>query len=98
MDQLPNLENAVIDIRKLRDYCLNNNHPVGKHKARVFKSKLGIDQNDAEWLKELILSALPDSQSDLNFEDEFGTRYTVNIKFRILNEEHTLTTGWIIKI
>jgi hypothetical protein len=74
MDKLPNLENAVIDIRKLRAYCLNANHPVGKHKARVFKSKLGIDQDDAEWLKQLILSALPDSQSNLNFKDQFGTR------------------------
>lgn len=39
--KLPNAENAVIDIAKLRDYSLNPNHPEGKHKARVFQAKLG---------------------------------------------------------
>jgi hypothetical protein len=34
---IPELE---IDARKLTDYCLNENHKDGKHKARVFKEKL----------------------------------------------------------
>jgi hypothetical protein len=38
---LPNARNAVV-VAKLRDYCLNSTHPEGKHKARVFKEKLGI--------------------------------------------------------
>ncbi len=46
--KLPNAENAVIDIKKLRDYCLNPNHPEGKHKARVFLEKLDIGRDDAE--------------------------------------------------
>ncbi len=37
MPLLPNAENAQIPIKKLKDYyCLNENHPKGKHKARVF--------------------------------------------------------------
>ena len=38
---LPHAEAAVVEVvdpRKLRDYCLNPNHPRGKHKARVFRS------------------------------------------------------------
>jgi hypothetical protein len=31
---IPHAENATVDIRKLRDYCLNPEHPEGTHKAR----------------------------------------------------------------
>jgi len=33
---IPNAERAVVDIRKLRDYCLNPLHDDGKHKAQLF--------------------------------------------------------------
>jgi hypothetical protein len=56
--KLPNAENAVVDIAKLHDYCLNPNHPEGKHKARVFLAKLGIGRNDAERLRQLILEGI----------------------------------------
>ena len=36
----PNAEYAVVDIRKLRDYCLNFEHSTDKHKARLFQSTL----------------------------------------------------------
>jgi hypothetical protein len=39
--RLPNAEHAVVDLRKLRDYCRNFDHPVGKHEARVFLEVLG---------------------------------------------------------
>jgi hypothetical protein len=34
--KLPHAELAVVDIAKLRDYCLNADHLRGRHKARVF--------------------------------------------------------------
>jgi hypothetical protein len=45
--QLPNSDGAVVDIRKLRDYCLNPLHDEGKHKARLFASALGMTVADA---------------------------------------------------
>jgi hypothetical protein len=39
--KLPNGERAVVDIRKLRDYCLSAKHRRGRHKARVFEAALG---------------------------------------------------------
>jgi len=47
--------NVTLDVRKLRDYCLNPYHPVGKHKARVFSAKLGLKRRDAGILKEEII-------------------------------------------
>ena len=54
---LPNGENAIVDIRKLRDYCLNPDNPRGSNKARVFAAALGITVADAELLREKLLDA-----------------------------------------
>ncbi len=35
--KLPNAENAVVEIAKLRDYCLSEDHLRGRHKARVLR-------------------------------------------------------------
>ena len=40
--RLPNPSRAFVDASKLRDYCLNAQHPRGRHKARVFASALGL--------------------------------------------------------
>ena len=34
-----NFDEVIIDIEKIRDYCLNLDHTAGKHKAVVFKEK-----------------------------------------------------------
>jgi hypothetical protein len=31
--KLPNAGDVEIDVRKITDYCLNPEHPSGKHKA-----------------------------------------------------------------
>lgn len=54
--KLPSPDRAVIDLRKLRDYCLNHVHHRGQHKARLFKSALGLTAQDALELQELLLS------------------------------------------
>jgi len=63
-----------IDIRKLKEYCLNPNHPVGKHKARVFLSQLGIERSDAQWLKEKIMEKMKDIEIEWAYEDQYGKR------------------------
>ena len=52
---IPNAERALVDIRKLRDYCLNPMHPEGKHKARLFAAALGMTAYDAEQLRRELL-------------------------------------------
>jgi hypothetical protein len=55
---IPNAENAVVDIRKLRDYCLNPNHDEGKHKARLFSSIIGMTAENAEDLGQILLEVV----------------------------------------
>jgi hypothetical protein len=56
---LPQASRAHIDLDKLTRYALDPGHPVGRHKARVFKSALAIGQEDAEYLRDEILRELP---------------------------------------
>lgn len=54
---LPKRNEAVLDIRKIEDYCLNPSHPRGRHKARVFREALGLQRSDAGWLRDVLLKA-----------------------------------------
>jgi hypothetical protein len=47
---LPHSDRAILDIRKIEDYCLSPVHPRGRHKARVFREVRDLQQSDAAWL------------------------------------------------
>jgi hypothetical protein len=49
-------------------------HLSGRHKARVFASALGLDADDAEEVREALLSAALSREADPAEEDEFGKR------------------------
>lgn len=51
---LPNAERAFIDFRKLAEYSLDLTHPVGFHKAIVFRSALGFTSRDASVLRDFL--------------------------------------------
>ncbi len=60
MMKLPNPERAIVEIDKIASYCLNPEHSEGKHKARVFKSALDLDLNNAKELEVALLQAVVD--------------------------------------
>jgi hypothetical protein len=94
---IPNLENAVVDIRKLRDYCLNQEHDDGKHKARLFSSILGMTANDAEDLRQILLEAIKTHEAQLGRVDNFGQRYTVDFTIEWQNKSARLGIGWLVE-
>ena len=68
---IPNSDRAVVDIRKLRDYCLNPLHDEGKHKARLFATALGMAVNDAEHLCDILLQAVKRPDAKLGRRDTY---------------------------
>jgi hypothetical protein len=76
---LPNGDRAVVDVEKLRNYCLNPTHPRGRHKARVFASTLGWTANDAGRLRDVLLAAACEKDSAAGEKDEYGQRYTLDL-------------------
>jgi hypothetical protein len=95
--KLSNPENAVADVRKLRDYCLNPEHPRGKHKAQVFSVALGLGADDAEELRETLLSAARSEEAVTGEEDEYGKRYVLDFDMRSAVGTATVRSGWIIR-
>lgn len=65
-------------MEKLTDYCLNPNHPSGKHKARVFASALGITPEKANDLRELIAKAAIEREVVQQNSTEFGCLFKVD--------------------
>ncbi len=95
---IPNVENATINPKKLTEYALNPNHPVGGNKAKVFESALGYNQSNADDLIRQIYEKLPNSEAVLGQLDEYGQRYTVVIPITGSNGNTVnVRTGWIIK-
>jgi hypothetical protein len=94
---IPNAENAVVDIRKLRDYCLSLEHDDGKHKARLFSSILGMTADNAEELRQLLLQVVKTHEAQLGRQDEFGQRYILDFTLEWQNRSATLRSGWIVE-
>lgn len=93
---LPNADKAVVPIEKLRGYSLDASHPVGKHKARVFASALGMTQADAPRLREMILQAVLKNEAVEIDTNEHGMRFVVDFQTLGLKGAVTVRMAWII--
>ena len=94
--KLPGGAAAIVEISKLRDYCLDPRHPRGRHKARVFVSTLGLGQGDAELLRSALLDAAREDEAVAGESDEYGNRYTIDFKLIRGGREATIRSGWIL--
>lgn len=95
---LPHYERAVIAIAKIEDYVLNPEHGDGKHKARVFKSMLGIERRHASTLSELIRTSLSTAPAERVEDTEYGSRWTSWHEITGLNAQSAIVTvAWLFK-
>ena len=94
--RLPNGNNAVVDIAKLRDYCLNERHPRGRHKARVFAAVLGFTAADADLLQKALLRAAVESDAVAGERDDYGQRYVLDFELAGPRGRVTVRSSWIV--
>ena len=94
---LPNSQNAIVEIEKLRDYTLNPSHPVGKHKARVFRAALGITLKDAGWLRERALEIALSDDTKPGAPSVFGTKYVIDSVLEHQGMSAIVRFSWIIE-
>ena len=95
--RLPNAENAIVDIAKLRDYSLNPAHEVGKHKARVFRAALGLTIKEADWLSGEILRAAHESEATEGRLSPFGRTYVIDVTITHGSQSAIVRTTWIVE-
>jgi hypothetical protein len=74
--QLPGVANAVIEPRKLRDYLLSHEHPVGRTKA-VFFEGLGYSRENWHVLASDLRSQAEQARATEVETTQFGTKYEV---------------------
>jgi hypothetical protein len=96
--KLPNAERAVVEIEKIRDYCLSTSHSRGRHKARVFAAALGLTSEDADVLRSALLNAAKTGEAQPAEEDEYGKRFTVDFSMKHYGNEAVVRSSWIIRI
>ncbi len=96
--KLPNAREAFVDIDKLRGYCLNQFHPRGKHKARLFSSILGLTVDNAEELKQALLEAVQTNDAEIGDKDQYGKRYLIDFIMTTSKGKAMIRSTWIILI
>ncbi|HYE63360.1 MAG TPA: hypothetical protein VD997_15315 [Phycisphaerales bacterium] len=97
MSGRPSNTRLVIPIEKLRDYALSSEHRTGRHKARVFRSVLGLTADHAEWLRKHILTVAESHRSDFQVGvlDEHGQRFHLDIPVTTKKGTAVIKTAWI---
>ena len=94
--RLPGGEHAAVDIAKLTDYCLSEQHPRGRHKALVFASVLGLTGKEADVLRHALLKAATDGEAVPGEQDDYGRRYVVDFEMAGPRGRATVRSYWII--
>lgn len=94
---MSNADRAVVAIEKLRDYCLNPEHPRSRHKARVFASALGLTAQSAELLQSALLAAARTNDAIAMEHDQYGQRYVLDFPLRTPAGRALVRGGWIVR-
>lgn len=90
-------DRAIVDIEKLRSYCLDPGHPRGRHKARVFLSALGLSANDAEFLRAALARAAVVEDVKAGQSDKHGERYTLDCRIDRGEKSAVVRSHWIVR-
>ena len=94
--KLPSSEDAIVELAKLRDYCLSQSHPRGRHKARVFLSVLAMTAADAEELRTALLNAAREGNAVPGASDLYGIRYIIDFELKRSEKAASIRSSWIV--
>ena len=88
----------VIDPRKLTEYALNPDNPVGADKAVMFQRHLGLTRDNYQPLLEQISSQTLEAEAILGLTDEHGQRYRVDLEIiGTQGQREIVRTAWIVE-
>lgn len=88
---------VVIDPRKLTEYALNPDAPLGRYKARVFEQALGYTHENYQHLLRQIETHAPEAEVHFHSRDEFGHRYTADLQIEgPAGQRAIVRTGWFV--
>lgn len=93
--KLPDKEKAYIPLLKIRDYLLSETHPIGKSKAKFFRS-LGFNETNSALLKQGLLTIAHIDVKEV-VSSIHGVKYVIDGLLQTpAGEAVMLRTIWII--
>lgn len=95
--KLPNGDRAIIDRRKITDYCLSLDHDDGSHKARLFQALVGLNQGNSALLLDALRGAAAAADAAPGKVDEYGHRYIIDFEFEDPRGTAVIRSVWIVK-
>lgn len=94
--RLPNAEQAIIDVAKLRDYLLSESHPVGRFKSAFF-SALGYTPERCGELESALRELAETGEAQPDDVTEYGSKYRVSGSLAgTSGREARVVTVWIV--
>lgn len=94
--RLPHPERAIIDPRKLRDYALSPEHPVGRFKATFFAA-LGFTRSNWERFELQVRQLALNSPAEEIERNAFGQKYLTRGKIvGRANRSAAVVAVWIV--
>lgn len=95
--KLPNGDRAIIDRRKITDYCLSLDHDDGSHKARLFQALIGLNQNNSPLLFDALRTAAAGDDAVVGRMDEHGRRYIIDFELEGPRGTAMIRSVWIVR-
>ena len=95
--KLPNGDRAIIDRRKITDYCLSLDHDDGSHKARLFQALVGLNQDNSTLLLDALQGAAATGDAATGNVGEYGHRYVVDFEFTGPRGTAMIRSAWIVR-
>ena len=95
--KLPNGDQAIIDQRKVLDYCLSLDHDDGRHKARLFQALIGLNQNNSTFLLEALRTASATGDAVPGKVDKYGRRYVIDFELEGPKGPIVIRSAWIVR-
>ena len=91
------VSSLAIDSRKLTEYALDFENPLGRHKALVFERRLGFSKSNAASLQQQIEALAPKTEAVLLRSDQYGQHYRVDIQITgTTGLQAPVRTGWVV--
>ena len=95
--ELPNKSRAQVPLEKIIDYLLSETHPVGKSKAKYFRS-YGFDDENASDLAQGLLAIAQNSPVEDSERSRYGAKYVLDGELETPNGDMIqVRTVWIIE-
>ena len=95
--KLPNGDRAIVDRRKLTNYCLSFDHDDGSHKARLFQALVGLNQSNSSLLLDALHRAAAAGDASPGKSDSYGRRYIIDFEFNGPRGTAVIRSAWIVK-